>query len=151
MPTAEGPRQIPLSQLASVTIKSGPSMIRIEEGLLNGYVCVDTAGRDPAGCVDEAARVLAEKVTLPPGYALLWSGQYGAMQGVKERLVVVLPHNMSVRVWVGLIALLGVDAETGVFMLLYLDSSSRPAPERLRPSLVLPPRTGHAPMALSLA
>jgi Cu(I)/Ag(I) efflux system membrane protein CusA/SilA len=34
-----------------------------------------------------------------------------------------LGYNMSVGVWVGLIALLGVDAETGVFMLLYLDLS----------------------------
>ncbi|MBI5084590.1 MAG: efflux RND transporter permease subunit, partial [Acidobacteria bacterium] len=32
-----------------------------------------------------------------------------------------LGYNMSIGVWVGLIALLGVDAETGVFMLLYLD------------------------------
>ena len=33
----------------------------------------------------------------------------------------LLGYNMSIAVWVGLIALLGVDAETGVFMLLYLD------------------------------
>jgi Cu(I)/Ag(I) efflux system membrane protein CusA/SilA len=33
----------------------------------------------------------------------------------------LLHYNMSIAVWVGLIALLGVDAETGVFMLLYLD------------------------------
>jgi Cu(I)/Ag(I) efflux system membrane protein CusA/SilA len=35
----------------------------------------------------------------------------------------LLGYNMSIGVWVGLIALLGVDAETGVFMLLYLDLS----------------------------
>jgi len=163
VPTAEGQRQIPLSQLASVKIASGPSMIRNEDGLLTGYVYVDIAGRDPAGYVNEASRVVAEKVELPPGYAVVWSGQYEAMQRVKERLVLVLPltlflvfillylntrsvtktmivalavpfsaigavwflhllgYNMSVGVWVGLIALLGVDAETGVFMLLYLD------------------------------
>jgi Cu(I)/Ag(I) efflux system membrane protein CusA/SilA len=163
VPTADGRRQIPLEQLATVTIKSGPSMIRNEDGLLTGYVYVDIAGRDPAGYVDEGARVLAQKVTLPPGYALLWSGQYEAMQRVKERLAIVVPltlflifgllyintrsltktmivalavpfsavgaiwflyvlgYNMSIGVWVGLIALLGVDAETGVFMLLYLD------------------------------
>jgi Cu(I)/Ag(I) efflux system membrane protein CusA/SilA len=102
-------------------------------------------------------------VKLPPGYAIAWSGQYEAMQRVRERLLLVVPltiflilvllymntrsfvktaivvlavpfsaigavwflylldYNMSVAVWVGLIALLGVDAETGVFMLLYLD------------------------------
>jgi Cu(I)/Ag(I) efflux system membrane protein CusA/SilA len=163
VPAADGRRQIPLGQLASVEVASGPAMIRNEDGLLTGYVYVDIAGRDPAGYVEEAARVLAGKLTLPPGYALLWSGQYEAMQRVKQRLVVVVPltlflillllylntrsltktlivalavpfsavgavwflyflgYNMSVGVWVGLIALLGVDAETGVFMLLYLD------------------------------
>lgn len=38
-------------------------------------------------------------------------------------LLYLLGYNMSIAVWVGLIALLGVDAETGVFMLLYLDLS----------------------------
>ncbi len=36
-------------------------------------------------------------------------------------LLYLLGYNMSIGVWVGLIALMGVDAETGVFMLLYLD------------------------------
>jgi Cu(I)/Ag(I) efflux system membrane protein CusA/SilA len=158
-----GQRQIPLAQLATIKAASGPSMIRNEDGLLTGYVYVDISGRDPAGYVEEAARVLAGKVALPPGYAVLWSGQYEAMQRVRERLTVVVPvtlmliilllylstrslvktaivllavpfsavgavwylyllgYNMSIGVWVGLIALLGVDAETGVFMLLYLD------------------------------
>jgi Cu(I)/Ag(I) efflux system membrane protein CusA/SilA len=121
------------------------------------------AGRDIGGYVDQAKQVLREKIQLPPGYSLSWSGQYEAMQRVKERLKIVLPatlflilvlmylntkslvkssiillsvpfsaigafwllylldYNMSIGVWVGLIALLGVDAGTGVFMLLYLD------------------------------
>ena len=165
VPTADGQRQLPLAQLATVKIASGPSMIRNEDGLLTGYVYVDITGRDPAGYVDEAARVVADTVKLPPGYAVIWSGQFEAMQRVRQRLQVVLPltlflvflllylntrsiaktmiialavpfsaigaiwflyllgYNMSVGVWVGLIALLGVDAETGVFMLLYLDLS----------------------------
>ena len=138
-------------------------MIRNEDGLLTGYVYVDVAGRDPQGYVEEAGKVLRERVKLPPGYAVAWTGQYEAMQRVWERLRVILPltllliflllymntrsitktfivvlavpfsaigaiwflyllgYNMSVGVVVGLIALLGVDAETGVFMLLYLD------------------------------
>jgi len=169
VPTAAGERQIPLSQLATVKIASGPSMIRNEDGLLTGYVYVDITGRDPAGYVDEAARVVADTVKLPPGYAVIWSGQFEAMQRVRERLQVVVPltlflvflllylntrsvaktlivalavpfsaigaiwflyllgYNMSVGVWVGLIALMGVDAETGVFMLLYLDLSYQQA------------------------
>lgn len=159
----QGQPQIPLGQLAEVKVVSGPSMIRNEDGLLTGYVYVDMAGRDPRGYIDEADRLIRERVELPPGYAVSWSGQYEAMERVRERLRTVLPltlfliflllymntrsltktgivllavpfsaigavwllyllgYNMSIAVWVGLIALLGVDAETGVFMLLYLD------------------------------
>lgn len=38
-------------------------------------------------------------------------------------LLYLLGYNMSIAVWVGLIALMGLDAETGVFMLLFLDLS----------------------------
>ena len=159
----QGQPQIPLGQLAEVKVVSGPSMIRNEDGLLTGYVYVDMAGRDPRGYIEEANRLIRERVQLPPGYAVSWSGQYEAMERVRERLQTVLPltlfliflllyvntrsltktgivllavpfsaigavwllyllgYNMSIAVWVGLIALLGVDAETGVFMLLYLD------------------------------
>jgi Cu(I)/Ag(I) efflux system membrane protein CusA/SilA len=157
-----GRRQIPLAQLAQIKIVSGPSMLRDEDGLLTGYVYVDIAGRDPASYVKQAAPMI-DKVKLPPGYAVAWSGQFEAMERVRERLRTVVPctlllialllylntrsvvktaivllavpfsavgavwflyllgYNLSVGVWVGMIAMLGVDAETGVFMLLYLD------------------------------
>lgn len=163
VPASGGQRQIPLSQLASIRSVSGPSMIRNEDGLLTGYVYLDIAGRDQNGYIEEATRLLRERVKLPPGYTISWSGQYEATQRVRDRLTLVVPltlflillllylntrsitktlivllavpfsaigafwflyllgYNMSIGVWVGLIALLGVDAETGVFMLLYLD------------------------------
>jgi copper/silver efflux system protein len=164
VPAGEG-RQIPLSDLAEIKPASGPGMIRDEDGLLTGYVYVDLGNRDPGGYVREAREVVRKKVALPPGFAVIWSGQYEAMERVNSRLMFVLPitgflillllyfntrsaiktmivvlavpfsaigaiwflyilgYNMSIGVWVGLIALLGVDAETGVFMLLYLDLS----------------------------
>ena len=163
VPAFDGKRQIPLAELAEVTVVDGPAMIRNEDGIMTGYVYLDIADRDPAGYIAEAAKLLRSKVELPPGYALSWSGQYEAMRRVHERLEVVVPltlllilgllymntrsmaktalimlavpfsaigaiwflwflgYNMSIGVWVGLIALLGVDAETGVFMLLYLE------------------------------
>jgi len=162
VPTPSG-QQIPLTQIADITLRSGPAMLRNENGLLAGYVFVDMAGRDIGGYVAEAKRIVAEKLTLPTGYGLLWSGQYENMIRVKERLKVVLPltlfiicallymntksfvktgivllavpfsligavwllwalgYNISIAVWVGMIALMGLDAETGVFMLLFLD------------------------------
>ena len=163
VPAKDGQRQIPLSQLADIKFTSGPSMIRDEDGLLTGYVYIDIAGRDPNGYVEEAADLLKANLKLPQGYAVSWSGQYEAVQRVRERLVFMIPltlfliflllymntrsftktmiiilavpfsavgaiwllyilgYNMSIAVWVGLIALLGIDAETGIFMLLYLD------------------------------
>jgi Cu(I)/Ag(I) efflux system membrane protein CusA/SilA len=158
-------QQIPMAQLAQIRRVEGPGMIRDENGLLSGYVYVDVAGRDLGSYVDEARRLVREKIEphLPPGYTLSWSGQYESLQRIRERLTLVVPitifivfvllylntksvvktlivflavpfsavgaiwllhwlgYNMSIAVWVGLIALMGVDAETGVFMLLYLD------------------------------
>ena len=155
--------QVPLGQLADVQLTTGPSMIKNEEGQLVGYVTVDMAGRDIGGYVEEAKRIVAEKIKLPQGYTLVWSGQYEYMQRAKERLIYVIPltlliifvllylnfqsvaktlivllsvpfalvggiwllyfldYNLSVAVWVGIIALAGVAAETGVVMIVYLD------------------------------
>ncbi len=162
VPTPTG-MQVPITQLADLRFSQGPPMIRNELGQLVGFVFVDVAGRDLGGYVDEAKRAVAERVQIPPGYTLLWAGQFEYQLRAKETLKVVIPftllliflllylntksvaktliilvavpfsavgaiwllyfldYNMSVAVWVGLIALLGVDAETGMFMLLYLD------------------------------
>jgi len=163
VPAMDGKIEIPMAQIATLRLASGPSMLRNENGMLSGYVYVDVAGRDMGGYVADAKRAVEQQVKLPPGYSLVWSGQYEAMARVRERLKMVLPltlfliflllylntrsagktvlillavpfsavgaiwllhllgYNMSIGVWVGLIALMGVDAETGVFMLLYLD------------------------------
>jgi len=163
VPVMGGKTQIPVSQLAEIKLSSGPAMLRDENGMLNGYVYVDVAGRDVGSYVEEAKKLVRERVKLPAGYTIVWSGQYEAMQRVREKLTVILPltlflimmllymntksltetmliilavpfsavgaiwflyllgYNMSIGVWVGLIALLGVDAETAIFMLLYLN------------------------------
>jgi Cu(I)/Ag(I) efflux system membrane protein CusA/SilA len=163
--TASSGAQVPLGQLASIRQVRGPAMIRNENGLLSGYVYVDfdTSKEDVGGYVERAKKAVAAHVAVPPGYALVWSGQYENMLRVKERLKVVVPvtlvliwllmyantksamktmivllavpfsiigavwflyllgYNLSIAVWVGMIALMGLDAETGIFMLLFLD------------------------------
>ncbi len=158
-----GGAQIPISQVADISLTTGPTVIRTEQAQLLGYVYVDIADRDIGGYVDEAKRIVGEMVKLPEGFYLEWSGQYEYMMRAKERLKIVIPvtllivivllyfstrnvtkiaivllavpfsligafwliyllgYNLSVAVWVGIIALAGVDAETGVVMLLYLD------------------------------
>ncbi|MGZ7079429.1 MAG: efflux RND transporter permease subunit, partial [Thermoanaerobaculia bacterium] len=166
VPTPSG-ANIPLGQLASIRIVEGPAMIRDENGKLSGYVYIDidTTKRDLGSYVDDAKRTVDAQLKLPAGYTLQWSGQYEAMQRVRQKMLIVVPltlfliffliymnthslpetllvlvavpfsavgaiwllvalgYNMSIGVWVGLIALLGLDAETGIFMLLYLDLS----------------------------
>ncbi|MBI3616624.1 MAG: efflux RND transporter permease subunit [Candidatus Omnitrophica bacterium] len=162
VPTPSG-QQIPLTQVADIVLRSGPAMIRNENGLLAGYVYVDMATNDIGRYVEAAKKAVARELKMPSGYALVWSGQYENMLRVKERLKVVLPltifiicmllymntkslvktgivllavpfsligavwllwalgYNISIAVWVGMIALMGLDAETGIFMLLFLD------------------------------
>ena len=164
IPTPGG-AQIPLGQVAEIRIVKGPPSISDESGSLAGLVSVSVAGRDLRGYVEEARRTVHERVTLPPGYTLRWTGQYEHLVRAEERLKLVIPatlgvillllylnfrsltkslmvllsvpfaaigafwyldalgYNLSVAVWVGIIALAGVAAETGVVMLVYLDEA----------------------------
>jgi len=164
VPTANG-AQVPISQIADIRKVNGPAMIRDENGMLAGYVFVDLETSDVGGYVEKAKEIVRDKLALPAGYSLTWSGQYENMLRVRERLKIVVPvtlvlifallymntkstfkttlvmlavpfsligavwllyilgYNISIAVWVGMIALMGLDAETGVFMLLFLDLS----------------------------
>lgn len=166
--------QIPLGQVADIVFRTGPSMIRNENGLLAGYVYVDVTGRDIGTYVDEAKKIVAASLQLPEGYGLIWSGQYENMLRVRERLKVVLPltlfiiamllymntksmvqtgivllsvpfsligavwllwalgYNISIAVWVGMIALMGLDAETGVLLLLFMELAYKDAVQKNR-------------------
>lgn len=159
--------QVPIAQLATLRFVQGPPMIRDEDGMLAGYVFVDMTGRDVGSYVEDLKRVVREKVVLPPGYTIAWSGQYEFMQRVRERLTIFIPltigiifvlfyftfrsiaetlmvmlgvplslvggmwymvwlgYNMSIAVWVGIIALAGVAAETSAVMLAYLDEACK--------------------------
>src|SRR5215472_1378379 len=83
--------QVPLAQVADISLKTGPGMIRDENGRLSGYVYVDVSGRDIGSYVTDAKNAVRQKLSVPAGYQLVWSGQYESMQRVKERLKIVLP------------------------------------------------------------
>jgi copper/silver efflux system protein len=163
----ETPRgaKIPMAQLAQISLTTGPPSIRDEEGSLAGIVFVDVTGRDLAGYVAEAQRMIREQVQLKPGYRLEWGGQFQYLERAKARLQIVVPltvflifvllylnfrsvsrslivllsvpfgvvgaivylsllhYHLSVAVWVGIIALAGVAAETGVIMIIFLDEA----------------------------
>ncbi len=83
--------QIPLGEVARITLSPGPSMIRDEDGLLTGYVYVDLATSDYGSYVDNAQRALDRQLHLPAGYTLKWSGEYEFQLRARKRLTVILP------------------------------------------------------------
>ncbi len=83
--------QIPLGQLAAITLAPGPSMLRDENGQLAGYVYVDTAGSNIGAYVEQAKRAIAAHVQLPTGYTLQWTGQYEFQVRARERFTILIP------------------------------------------------------------
>jgi Cu(I)/Ag(I) efflux system membrane protein CusA/SilA len=83
--------QVPLGELAHLHFSEGASEIKSENARLSAYVYIDITGRDLGGYVGEAKRTLEKSVTLPPGYAIAWSGQYVNLQHAKERMQWVIP------------------------------------------------------------
>lgn len=164
IPTSTG-AQIPLAQVASIEISKGPMVIRTEDTRPNSWVFVDLKDSDIGSYIERAQKFVNERIQLPAGYSLIWSGEFEYIQKANQRLALVIPltifiifiilylntksivktgivflavpfslvgaiwflffldYHLSVAVWVGLIALAGLDAETGVVMLLYLDQA----------------------------
>ncbi|HKZ08284.1 MAG TPA: CusA/CzcA family heavy metal efflux RND transporter [Methylomirabilota bacterium] len=83
--------QIPLGQLAKIRSVAGPSMIASENGLLVVTVLLNVRGRDAGSFVDEARRLVADRVVLPKGFYVEWSGQYENEARARQRLQVVVP------------------------------------------------------------
>ncbi len=96
--------QIPLGELATISVRKGAPSIRTENSLLSGYIFVDTRNSDLGAYVREAQQAVAEAVTFPPGYYATWSGQYEYMQRAIAKMKVVVPVTLAL-----------------IFLLLYLN------------------------------
>src|SRR5205823_13579022 len=94
--TAPNGTQVPLAQLADIRSVSGPSMISSENGLLVVTVLLNVRGRDVGSFVDQARRLIADRVSLPPGSYLEWSGQYENEVRARQRLQIVIPIVLAV-------------------------------------------------------
>ncbi|AGA26832.1 efflux RND transporter permease subunit [Singulisphaera acidiphila] len=93
---AAQPVQVPLSEVAAVRVVEGPSMIKSENGLLRAYVQLTVTGRDEVGFVEEARRVVADRVKLPPGMYVEWSGQFENELKTRKTLQLVFPAVIAV-------------------------------------------------------
>lgn len=82
---------VPLGQVTEIRVEPGPSMISSENGLLRERVFLNVRGRDVGSFVDEAKKVVEQRVRLDPGYFLQWSGQYENQMRARNRLAIVVP------------------------------------------------------------
>ncbi len=94
--TTKNNQRIALSDVADVRVEDGPPAIKSENARLNGWTLVDISNRDLGSYVAEAQRVVAEKIDLPAGYSIAWSGQYEYMVRAKQRLSIVVPLTLAI-------------------------------------------------------
>jgi Cu(I)/Ag(I) efflux system membrane protein CusA/SilA len=88
---AGSPMLIPITDVASVRVVSGPSMIKSENGMLRSYVQLNVRDRDAVGFVEEARQAVARAVQLPPGFTLEWTGQFEHQERAKRTLSIIFP------------------------------------------------------------
>lgn len=90
VPTHSG-AHITLAELAEVKFVEGPPMIKSENARLNGWVFVDIQGRDIGSYIGDTRKILEEKLKLPSGYSIAFSGQFEQMQDANRRLAIAIP------------------------------------------------------------
>ncbi|ODP30763.1 efflux RND transporter permease subunit [Pandoraea sp. ISTKB] len=88
--------QIRLGDVAAIRIEDGPPMIRSENARLSGYVYVDIRNTDLQTAVAGMQRLVAEKVAVPPGYSIAWSGQFEYLERAAAKLRTVIPITLAV-------------------------------------------------------
>jgi copper/silver efflux system protein len=93
-------QHIPLNQLAQIKTVTGPAAIQSENGLLRSVVLLNVHGRDLIGFVEEAKKHIQEKVTLPPGYSIVWAGQYQDQVRANKRLLFLVPIALLINLFI---------------------------------------------------
>ena len=95
---------VPLEQLATLQFAKGPPAIKTENARPNAWVYVDLEGIDVGTYVKNAKKVLENELVLPPGYTLIWSGQFEYLERAQNRLMLIVPLTVGI-----------------IFLLLYLN------------------------------
>ena len=89
-------QQLVLGDVADIRIDDGPPMLRSENARLAGFVYIDLRGRDLGTAVREMQQSVAEKVKLPPGYSVAWSGQFEFLERASAKLKLVVPFTLLI-------------------------------------------------------
>ena len=100
IPTPDAKARVPLSQLATIAIVTGPKQISHDNGQRRIVIQLNVRGRDLGGFVADAQQAVGSKVKLPTGYFVTWGGQFENQQRAMRRLMIIVP------ITIGLIYLL---------------------------------------------
>ena len=93
--TADG-RAVPLSDIATVSVRKMPEMLRNDDGHLSGYVYIDLQNVTPADYVEKAGQFLAKNLALPSGYSIEWTGEYKYTQEARARMRLIVPITLAI-------------------------------------------------------
>jgi Cu(I)/Ag(I) efflux system membrane protein CusA/SilA len=85
-----------LGAVADLVVTDGPPQIRSENARLNGWVYVDISGRDLGRYVAQAQKLVGQRVALPPGYSIVWSGQFEYLERATQKLKLVVPFTLVI-------------------------------------------------------
>jgi cobalt-zinc-cadmium resistance protein CzcA len=90
-----GGASVPLSELATIEVRQGPTRISREAGVRMVHIKANLRGRDQGSFVAEAQARVAQAVHLPPGYSMTWGGQFENQQRALKRLLIVVPLSLA--------------------------------------------------------
>ena len=93
--TGDG-RSVPLGQIADVSVRQMPEMLRNDNGDLAGYIYVDLEGVTAADYVDAARPFLADNLELPTGYSVEWTGTHRYAAEARSQLVFIVPLTLII-------------------------------------------------------
>ncbi len=89
-------QRIALADVANIFVEDGPPGIKSENARLNGWSFIDIEGVDVGTYVVNAQKIVDEKLKLPAGYSISWSGQYEYMVRAKAKLTYVVPLTLFI-------------------------------------------------------
>jgi Cu(I)/Ag(I) efflux system membrane protein CusA/SilA len=91
-----GGSTVPLGDIADVSVREAPEMIRNDNGDMAGYVYVYLADITASEYVEQAQELLSTNMTLPAGYSLEWTGLYQYAEDARSKLGVVVPITLVI-------------------------------------------------------
>jgi heavy metal efflux system protein len=85
-----------LNQVADLSLDRGPEIVTRENAQRRIVVQANVRGRDLGSFVKDAQRAIGARISLPPGYEIMWAGQFENQERASRRLMFVLPISILV-------------------------------------------------------